>query len=246
MGKYVVNTSIWTWRSILSLCNKVSTLIFAVFCIISGLSARIVTAKQKNEGAIISGKVLNVADSSAFRNIKIYLGDYLCPDYGIGLPCTFMPFDSVMTDSAGNFETRYPEKWYGLGANMITFAIEPDPSENSLSSKSIILNSDSDTSITLYLKSPWQSKIYRKTSVPSVPSVKSVLGRTVIIKIGDWVSGGRYTAEIINASGKLIASPSISADGVFKWDTKESACGVYFLKIKTNESTLSTQILLND
>ncbi len=252
MAKKIIKASSWTFGHLLFLCNKAVTLVFAVFCMISGLWTRTVFSEQ---GIVapskIRGKVLSDVDSTVLRNIRVYIGGFwLCPEYGIALPCSFEPFDSVETDADGNFETTYSGKIFSGGAREVIFAKKdsahsPYFEHISISDK-YILSPYSDTSLTIYLKTQGTPILQKKAAAPRPAIIKSIRGKYLFLKIGDWSYGKRYTAEIIDVAGKRIASPVIAADGVLRWDTKGITNGVYLLKIVTKETSFSTEILLND
>lgn len=252
MAKKIVKASAWTFGYLLSLCNKAVTLAFAVFCMISGLWTKAVFSKQEiappNK---IRGKVLSAVDSTVLKNIRVYMGGFwVCPEYGVGLPCSFEPFDSVETDTDGNFETYYPDKIFKMGTREVIFAKRdsansPNFEHISISDK-YILDPESDTLLTIYLKAQGTPILQKKAVAPKPTIIKSIRGKNLFIKIGDWSNGKHYAAEIIDATGKLIASPAITPNGVLNWDTKGITSGVYFLKIVTKETSYSTEILLND
>lgn len=252
MGKKIVKASLWTCSSLLSLCNKAVTMVFAVFCIISGLWARTVLSEQETAARkTIKGKVLSGVDSTVLAKIRIYLGGFwLCPEYGVGFPCSFVAFDSVETDTDGNFETAYSEKIFARGASEVIFAKKDSANSPNFQHISIsdeyILSPESDTSLTIYLKTQGTFNLQKKTVAPKPTIIKSKRGNNLFIKIAEWSYGKHYAAEIIDASGKLITSPVITTDGVLNWDTKGTTNGVYFLKIVTKETSYSTEILLND
>lgn len=252
MGKKIVKASLWTCSTLLSLCNKAVTMVFAVFCMISGLWARTTFSGQDAATRkTIKGKVLSGVDSTVLANIKIYIGGFwLCPEYGVGFPCSFSPYDSVETDTDGNFETAYSEKIFSIGAMEVIFAKKDSADSRYFDhisiSDSYRLNLDSDTSLTIYLKTQGKTNIQKKAAVSRPPIIKSIKGNNLFVKIGDWSYGKHSVAEIIDATGKLIASPSITSDGVLCWNTKEVTNGVYFLKIVMDGISYSTEILLKD
>lgn len=246
MAKKIVKASAWTFGYLLSLCNKAVTLAFAVFCMISGLWTKAVFSKQEfappNK---IRGKVLSAVDSTVLKNVRVYMGGFwVCPEYGVGLPCSFGPFDSVETDTDGNFETYYPDKIELIFAKRDS-ANSSNFEHISISDK-YILDPESDTLLTIYLKAQGTPILQKKAVSPKPRIIKSIRGKKLFIKTDGWSNGKHYAAEITDATGKLIASPAITPNGVLNWDTKGITSGVYFLKIVTKETSYSTEILLNN
>ncbi len=252
MKKKIVKASLWTRSSLLSLCNKVVTMAFAVFCMISGLWARTTFSGQEAVSRkTIKGKVLSSVDSTVLGKIKIYIGGFwLCPEYGVGFPCSFSPYDSVETDTDGNFETAYSEKILSGGAREVIFAKKDSADSRNFDHISISdpyrLNPDSDTSLIIYLKTQGKTNLQKKATVSRPLIIKSVKGNNLFVKIDDWSYGKRCVAEIIDATGKLIASPAITSTGVLSWNTEGVTEGVYFLKIVMEGVSYSTEILLKD
>lgn len=250
MGKKINKASSWVFTPLLFFCNRAVTLFFAVFCIISGLSARTALSDQEVDRATIKGKVLNSIDSTALGNLKIYLGGFwLCPEYGIGLPCNFVAFDSVETDADGNFETGYSEKVFNKRTSDVIFAKKDSATSTDFRHISVSdpykLNPDADTSITIYMRPYGKTGIKENVSVPR-SFLTTKRGNTVSIRLGDWSYGRQHLVRITDATGKFIAAPEITGTGVINWDTKEASPGVYFLKVFSKSTSFSAKILLNN
>lgn len=247
MGKKVIRASLWTCRSLLFLYSKAIATVFAVFCVISGLSAKVIDGNWEKK--LIKGKVYWSVDSSIVKNVKLFMGDYLiCPLYGMGTPssCYINVVDSVNTDSLGNFVTTYPEAIISQETGNIVFAyygsnsgIDGNPVAISDDYR---LNSISDTSIVIYLYPNDANGVYQETKPISVPLSKTANGNTVSIKIGNWSGGNKCSAKIIDITGKLVASPKISQDGVLSWNAERFSRGVYLINVRTDKGLLSTKI----
>ncbi|HEX3020119.1 MAG TPA: T9SS type A sorting domain-containing protein [Chitinispirillaceae bacterium] len=244
MGKKMIRASIWTCRSLLSLYSKAMAFIFAVFCVVSGMSAGTVSIKDGASGKI-SGKALQSSDSTALKNIKIFMGNIVCPVYGVGLCCSFGATDSTVTDSLGNFETVYPEKLFGdTRVGQVVFAkVDTIKSDYRVSiSEVYYLNSNSDTAVTLYLEPLVCTNILPERPSASNPILKTILGNTVSLRIGNWSSQKKYSAKIVDITGRLIASPAISQDGILTWNTAKYSRGVYLVNVETDFGVLNTKI----
>lgn len=246
MGKKVIRASVWTCRSLLSLYSKAIAMVFAVFCVVSGLSAGV--KDEKEEKKTISGKACWGADSAVIKNVKLSIGsDMVCPLYGVGFPCTFYAVDSLVTDSLGNFETAFPEALFKNGSGELVFAqidinsgVERIPVA---ATERYFLNSNSDTNMVIYLN-PIATGVYQEKKPISVPLTKMISDNTVSLKIGNWSGGNNYSAKIIDITGKLVSSQKISEDGILRWNTERLSRGVYLINVETAQGLLSTKIAL--
>lgn len=244
MGK-VIRASLWTCRSLLSLYSKVIAFMFAVFCVVSGLSAKVIDGYGDKK--LIRGKVYWSVDSSIAKNIKLYMGEYgICPLYGTGYSCYINVVDSVNTDSLGYFVAPYPEALFKRETGTIVFAhysSNPRLDGSPIAiSDDFLLNSNSDTSIVIYLHPNDANGVYQEKKPIAVLLSKTVKGNTISIKIGNWAGGNKYSAKIIDITGKLVASPKISYDGVLSWNAERFSQGVYLINVKTDQGLLSTKI----
>lgn len=245
MGKKVIRASVWTCRSLLSLYSKAIALVFAVFCVVSGLSAGV--KDKMEEKKTISGKAYWSSDSAVIKNVKLFIGsDIVCPLYGTGFPCYINVVDSVITDSLGNFEIDYPDALFKQGTGSIVFSHHSSNSgidQRPIAiSDDFLLNSNSDTSIVIYLHQNDANGVYQEKKPISVPLSKTVNGNTVSLKIGNWTGGNKYSAKIIDINGKLVFSPKISQDGILSWNTERFPRGVYLINVKTDQGLLSAKI----
>lgn len=252
MGKQIIKVSVWTCRSAWSLSNKVVTMIFAIFCVVSGLFARTNSVTEDSNGNTIKGKALRSADSTVLSNMKIYLGQMTCPLYGVGAGCAFSAVDSVNTDYLGNFETGYPERLFHNGAGFVEFCTRDSVKVGHYngyvttyySVDDAYLNSKSDTSIVLYMLPFESTSVSKRTASKPLSFSRAIHGNTAIIKLGNWPANEKYSAKIVNTAGTLIAIPLISSDGILNWNTEKNARGIYLLKIETNSRFLNTPILI--
>ncbi len=249
MGKKVLRASVWTCRSLLFLYSKAIAFTFALFCVVSGIAAE--NAPIKIEKKTISGKAMMRTDSTVLKNIKLYLGPPIAaPVYGVGFGCYFDAFDSTVTDSAGEFVITYPESIFSNGSTKqsVIFAVKTDSEsgaarfERFAAADPLYLNPQSDTTVTLYLEPYICTGVLpeKKADRPSI--IKTNYGNTVSLKIGNWAVGGKYTASIVDISGKLIASPVISPDGILNWNTEKYSKGIYFINVETDRGILNTKI----
>lgn len=245
MGKKVIRASVWTWRSLLSLYSKAIVLVFAVFCVVSGLFAGV--KDEKEEKKTISGKAYWSADSAVIKNVKLFIGGHIvCPVYGVGFPCTIYAVDSLVTDSLGNFETAFPEALFKNGSGELVFAqIDTNSGVERIpvaATENYFLNSNSDTNMVIYLNPIDISGVYQEKKPISVSLSKTFNGSTVSLKIGNWSGGNKYSANIIDITGKLVFSPKISQDGILSWNTERFPRGIYLINVKTDQGQLSAKI----
>lgn len=248
MGKKVIRASVWTCRSLLSLYSKAIAMVFAVFCVVSGLSAGI--KDEEGEKKTIRGKVYWKGGLTLARDLKLFMGEHaICPLYGVSSSCHVINIvDSVVTDSLGNFETAYPESLFKQETGSIIFAQYDSDykiSENPIAISDLYeLNSNSDTSIVIYLHPNDANGIRQEKKPISVPLTKMISDNTVSLKIGNWSGGNNYSAKIIDITGKLVSSQKISEDGILRWNTERLSRGVYLINVETAQGLLSTKIAL--
>ncbi|HLV30671.1 MAG TPA: T9SS type A sorting domain-containing protein [Chitinispirillaceae bacterium] len=239
MGKKVLKASGWTIRSVLLLINKAVTLVFALFCVGSGLFARTVSEGQKN----LKGVAYSGADSTVLANIKLYLCSVIAPVYGVGSTLQYTPVDSTVTDSNGNFIFENCEQLYSITKVLKIDSVSQTDRFRYVSGADVNFDKINDT-LKLYLKPLISTDIKTAKKPETVPIIKSTQGRQVSIKIGNWSGKSRYNAKILNASGKLVYAPSISSDGLIVWNTEKVARGTYFLNITTGNSGINSKIIL--
>lgn len=257
MGRKILKSSLLACHSVLSIFNRCVTLVFAIFCVISGLCVRDTVANENQNKKMIKGKVLNVIDSTIFRNIKLFLGDIECsitpwygmgmsvtPLYGVEKPCGFVAVDSTVTDSEGNFEIGYHDSIFQNGSSRTAYFkidLQADDNNKEFTISGHNLNPNSDTSIILYFNPAVSTSIHNKEN-ETVTFNKAIQGKNVLIKIGDWSANQKYSAKIFNVAGELVKSPVISNDGFINWNAENCAKGVYLLKIDISNRTINTKI----
>lgn len=84
-------------RTAAGFTGKAITLIFAVFCVITGLFS-------EGSAQPVTGTVRSRADFSPIRNIQVILSDLMCPLYGMYLPCSIgRAVDTATTGNNGVF-----------------------------------------------------------------------------------------------------------------------------------------------
>lgn len=240
MGKKIVGASAWTCRSIWLFCNKTVTMLFAAFCVISGFFSKTASA----EDVTLRGKVYNGADSSILANIKLYLCSVVMPLYGVGYNPYFSPLDSVYTDESGNFQFTLPEQKMGGEVAFVKKDSENSAYFDSVSAQLVLLDTIASDTINVYLDPVKRTEVKKSLTLKEVSFAKAVQGNKISVKVMNWSESKDYSVKIVNAAGKLIESPEISADGLIIWNMQNYAKGLYFLRIEKNNALLSTQALI--
>ena len=232
MGKKILKASAWTCRPLLFFCHKAVTLIFALFCIVSGIFAR--TAEETT----LKGTARSSKDSTILGNLKLYLCSVSHPVYGMGFWPSFFPVDSTITDSDGTFQFNYNgTSYYEMAFVKIDSLVEGDPFRY-ISAQFFQPVNVPDT-FTIYLEPVIRTSSKESRDQKPVPQVQVTQGKRVTINIGNWSGDTRYTAEIINPLGKRIGSPVISNHETLIWNTEQVAPGSYFIRIHaTGKSSL--------
>jgi hypothetical protein len=84
-------------RTAAGFTGKAITLIFAVFCVITGLFSEV-------SAQAVTGTVRNRADFSPIRNIQVIMREVMCPLYGMNLPCVLgRGLDTTTSGNNGAF-----------------------------------------------------------------------------------------------------------------------------------------------
>jgi hypothetical protein len=87
-------------RTIARFFGKVVLLLFALFCVTTGLVSEV-------SSATLNGTVRNRANLSPIADIEIIMSELMCPLYGIGLPCIAgRALDTAISNSGGVFQVQ--------------------------------------------------------------------------------------------------------------------------------------------
>lgn len=240
MGKKKIKASGWTIRPVMLFLHKAVTLVFALFCVTSGLFAR--TASSKDETSL-KGIALSFKDSTVLANIKLYLCTSIAPVYGVGSTILYSPVDSAITDSNGYFNFNNDELLYQMTVLKKDSVSEIEPFKYVSGSDVDPDDTKSDT-LKLYFRPLGGTGVKTDNYSEIPPLIESVKGKRVSIKITNWNENNNYNAKIVNARGELVCSPEVSSDGFLVWNTEKVARGTYFLKITSRRLNINSKITI--
>lgn len=267
MGKMIKSASRWTSKSTLLLLNKVVTIIFGVFCIVTG-QTKSFRQTVLDSGTVdygitpldtynFSGKVISSKTQAVIEGIKVILKseiEDIIIKYGMINPIeTTVKVDSVYTDENGEFKISTMGET-GLQPNWILETIDVDSSINgTFESKEIVIGKLSmtdmlsgnvgDTVVTIALD-PIEVNIngIKSTGIDN-KIIKLFSGKNVIFHISNFKNKGAI-AKIIDIKGRLIEQIEITSSGTFKLNSKQVSSGTYFVNIEVDGVRFSTQVTI--
>jgi hypothetical protein len=261
MGKHIIRLSRWSGRSLYKLYSKLITLVFAIFCGVTGQIQKSASSKQVNSSATtFKGTAYRASDSTALKNIQFYLQNCILvkygimPDYGImpeygisalyGVSTTpIPPIATVKTDENGKFEVELSTTSnvsYTISSDDV---ITPSGKVKYYSSGCLSIKAGKDTTYTLYLRNLTTATIPAHTDNGHLFTVSAIQGKDFRFQIPEW-KGQKTSAAIINSIGQKIAILDSDATGTLCWDTRAVAGGIYFLQLQNDKSKLSMKILV--
>lgn len=251
MGKQIVRFSRWSCRSLFQVYSRIMTLIFALFCVASGQLPRTSSNTRANETANFKGTAYRASDSTALKNVRLFLSDCFAPAYGIYAEYgVIVPWygpaprvDTITTDENGHFEKNLT----GSQARVITSDVVDEQSGRTSyqSSGCILIQEGVDSSYTLYLHKQIVAvePVAARTRPEQTLIMTALQGNLLQVYIPE-LKENRTDASIINSKGQRITVLTTDNKGTLSWDTRGTARGVYFLKLCNKESNLNVKILV--
>ncbi|HEX2959066.1 MAG TPA: T9SS type A sorting domain-containing protein [Chitinispirillaceae bacterium] len=257
MGKHIIRLSRWSTRSLYQIYSRLITLIFALFCSVTGQVQKSASMKANGSTTTFKGTAYRSTDSTLLKNIQFYLRDciiakygimpeygILMPDYGVaaryGVDTTLA---TVKTDANGQFEVNLTASEDLSCTISSDDVIEPAGKAKYYSSGCLTIKAGVDTTYTLYLYSQATSITPVQTAAKHQFTLSAIQGKDFHFQIPDW-KGQKITASILNSNGQKIAFLTSDAEGAVSWNTRSVAAGVYFLNLQNNINTLSMKILV--
>lgn len=254
MGRQIIQLSRWSTRSLFLVYSRLITMIFALFCSVTGQIQRAAPSKQTT----FKGTAYLDGDSGVVKNIQLYLRNCIIakygimPDYGVIMPeygvsawygvSTTTPVP-VKTDEYGKFEVKFTttsDMSVSISSDEI---IEPAGKVRYFDSGCLTIKAGVDTTYTLFLKKQTTTNTQIATDTKHQFTVTAIQGKDFHFQIPDW-KGQKVVAAILNSSGQKITSLNIDSDGILCWNTQSIAVGVYFLQLQNENNILSMKILV--
>lgn len=245
MGKKIKKASRFTIRTLLTILNKTITLIFALFCVLTGQVRRPNENSPENLNDYkFKGVVKSSLDSTIITGIQIVLYDVLLPVYGIGYPPIYKPKDSTFSTRNGEFEIDHKGA-YGSGWAYSLEDVDGEANGYFRDFKSEMLHPPVDTSyVTLYME-PIGSGVKGIISTqPKSPIKKIIKGKNIAFQILNWEQGENAHANVVNLKGSVIKTVPVSDNGTLYWNTESIPRGIYLIQINLQNKTLNTKIVL--
>ncbi|MBN1600244.1 MAG: T9SS type A sorting domain-containing protein [Chitinispirillaceae bacterium] len=259
MGKHIIRLSRWSTRSLYQVYSRLLTLVFALFCGVTGQIQRSASSKQANNTtATFKGTAYLASDSSVLKNIQFYLENCILvrygimPDYGImpeyGVSAwyginTGTPLATFKTDENGNFQTQFSapvNRTYTISSEDI---VTPGGKVRYYTSGCLTIKAGVDTSYTLYFQNMTTSATPARTDTEHQFTLSAIAGKDFLFQIPDW-KGQNISAAIINSQGQKVTTLNSDATGKLCWNTRAIAGGIYFLQVQNDRNTLSMKILV--
>jgi hypothetical protein len=270
MGKHIIRLSRRSTRSLYQFYSRLLTLIFALFCSVTGQIQKSASSKQGNT-TTFKGSAYIEAGSGVLKNVKLYLHNVILVKYGVIKDDGIMPEYGVSawygvntgnnrntaneknvsalatfeTDENGNFETEIPDPATGTGSYYISSdeVVTPGGKVTYYSSENLTIKAGVDTSYTLYFVSAETSTKPSLKETRHQFTVTAISGKDFLFQIPEW-KGQKISAAIINSKGQQVTKLCSDATGTLCWKTGSIVGGVYFLKLQNGQNNLFMKILV--
>ncbi len=261
MGRQIIRLSRWSGRSLYLVYSRLITMIFALFCSVTGQVQRSASSKQANSSSTtFKGTAYRASDSTVLKNIQFYLSNCIIvkygimPEYGVIVPdygiaarygvSTAVPLPAtVQTDENGKFQITLATSGDVSCTINSDEVVEPSGKVKYYSSGCFTIKAGRDTTYALYLQKATSTNTQFKTDTKHLFTVMAIQGKDFRFQIPDW-KGQKIVAAILNSSGQKIVQLDTDAEGALSWNTGAIACGVYFLQLQNEKNILSMKILV--
>jgi hypothetical protein len=261
MGRHIIRLSRWSTRSLFQVYSRLITLVFALFCGVTGQVQRSASSKQVNSSSTtFKGTAYRASDSTVLKNIQFYIQNCIIPKYGImpeygvivpyyGIAVrygvsTATPLPAtVTTDENGHFQVKLATSGDVSCSISSDDVVEPTGNVKYYSSGCFTIKAGVDTTYTLYLQKQTTAITPVWTDTKHQFTVAAIQGQNFRFQIPDW-KGQKIGAAILNSSGQKVTRLETDSDGGLCWNTRSVAGGVYFLQLQKDNNTLSMKILV--
>jgi hypothetical protein len=237
MGRKIINASLWSWRSLISLYTRAMTLVFALFCVATGQ-----LIKTPPANGLIKSRALFESTSTPLKNLKLYLCATMYPVYGMSSVPQIVKKDSTYSDSSGYF--LLPDTVTTCNYYISTPSVTTNQKNAFYLSTTTYCPKGKDSVITLRMREQIHT------------DVKNIFSEQVAVKSHYSIQGGMVTvkvpvstndikgASVINVNGQTVAQLQPLTNGDIRWNTSLFAKGIYFLNIENDNGHLNIKIIL--
>lgn len=248
MGILIKKTSKKTAKSFLYLLNKVVTLLFALFCVITGKERvnNIVNSRQSQKYSI-KGRVYSSVDSTLLKGINVMLEGIEYPLYGMGSGPYYQTIDTNETDEGGlfNFNSSDTMEWFWNDYRISTVGHNTINDTSYLPySEEIHFNGlDKDTIIDIYL-TPEKVNNVSKINAKENKEFEVINSNNLIIRYKNWNGNIASISKIYNLKGEIVEDIKVSPEGELVWKTNGVAKGAYFIKTPFERGTNTVKVIV--
>ncbi len=248
MGKLIKSTSRRTAKSFLYLVNKVITLVFALFCVITGRERvnNIVNSRQ-NQKFSIKGNIYSALDSTLLKGINVMLEGVEYPLYGMGSGPYYDTIGTEETNSSGSFEfdTSNAEEmfWRDYRISTIGNNTVNDTSYLPYSEEIHLNGADKDTILNIYLI-PEMVNNFNKISAKSTKEFEIINSNSVKVRYKNWNRNIASKSIVYNSKGEVVEDLKISSEGELVWNINGFAKGAYFIKTPFESGVNTIKVIL--
>lgn len=267
MGKMIKSASRWTSKSTLLFFNKVISVVFGLFCLVTGQTKSfndVISNTDTVDYGItpmdtynFSGKVINSESQAVIENIKVILKlkyEDIIVDYGVqNMRGDTVNLDSVYTDENGDFQISV-QGATGVQPYWILEAVDIDSSENGkFESKEIGIGrlamtkmaegNVGDTIVNIELDPVEVAINGIKGSSIDCNILTALSGKNIVFTLNNWKQRNGI-ANIIDIKGRIIQQINIPQSGIFKLNTEGVSKGSYIINIKVDDTNIATKVTI--
>ncbi|KMQ50041.1 hypothetical protein CHISP_3073 [Chitinispirillum alkaliphilum] len=240
MGRQLIKMSRWSCKSIFSLYSKVITIIFALFCVITGQINKTESSEnEETKSHSLRGIALNAKDSTVMGNIRLFLCEELAVMYGSLIRLSdYIKLDSTYTDDTGyfKFSVDEPVRYY-------PFVLVHGTEYSTYVSEWFYFDDDKDSIHTVYLTHRGFSSVKNAISNSNVNQMYTYQGKTLVVRIPDF-NEKNAKVKIVNLKGEKIETLQTSEDGSIRWNTRSVSKGVYIMNVAGSRHDLNLRVVV--